>query len=151
MVNRPLVHRSQGVRPQYQRLHGTEVVIAVSQTVPSGHLAAPCHIYAFDLCRLWLFISPVLVGLIWTTINLHEPYNTGSLIDSHICGTCHMATEMASYILYECVALAEFRFCCQNNAVHCSIMKITQLRYRLEVKNIIHDSMQQSSATFTSA
>jgi predicted nucleic acid-binding protein len=32
-----------------RRLHGTEVVIAVSQTIPSGHRAAPRHtsMYAF--------------------------------------------------------------------------------------------------------
>jgi hypothetical protein len=75
------------------------------------------------LCGQWLFNDPVLVGLIWTTRNLQEksgeshqtePCNTGSSIDQLICGRCHMATETTSHILYECVALAEFRFCHVN-------------------------------------
>jgi hypothetical protein len=39
-----------------------------------------------------------------------EPCDTGSSIDSPICGRCHTATEMMPFILCECVALAEFRF-----------------------------------------
>jgi hypothetical protein len=39
-----------------------------------------------------------------------EPYNTGCPVDSPICGRCHAATEAASHIISECVALAEFRF-----------------------------------------
>jgi hypothetical protein len=39
-----------------------------------------------------------------------EPCSTGSSTDSPICGRCHMATETASHIFCECVALAEFRF-----------------------------------------
>jgi hypothetical protein len=40
----------------------------------------------------------------------NEPCNTGSSVDSPICGRCHTATETASHILCECVALAKFRF-----------------------------------------
>jgi hypothetical protein len=40
-----------------------------------------------------------------------KPCHTGSSIYSPIFGRCHMATEAASHILCECVALAEFRFC----------------------------------------
>jgi hypothetical protein len=32
-------------------------------------------------------------------------------VDNPICGRYRMATEIASHILYECVALADFRFC----------------------------------------
>jgi hypothetical protein len=39
-----------------------------------------------------------------------EPCKTGSLTDSPICGRYHMATEAASHIRCESVALAEFRF-----------------------------------------
>jgi hypothetical protein len=39
-----------------------------------------------------------------------EPGNTISSVDSSVCVRCYMATETASHILYDCVALAEFRF-----------------------------------------
>jgi len=43
-----------------RRLHGTEVVIAVSQTIPSGHRAALCHV--------WVCLSPVLGLLVVMTV-----------------------------------------------------------------------------------
>jgi hypothetical protein len=77
---------------------------------------------AFHLHAALLVVTanfPVLVGRIWTTRNLQdksgkshqtEPCDKASSVDSPICGRCHMATEMASHILCEYVAVAEFRF-----------------------------------------
>jgi hypothetical protein len=106
------------------RLHGPEVVTAASQTIPLGtgqHPVIRMPSTRMGLCCWWwLFNSPVLVGLIWTTRYLQEksgesyqtePCNTGSSVGSHICRRCQMATETASHNRCECVPLAEFRCC----------------------------------------
>jgi hypothetical protein len=52
----------------FRRLYDNEVVVAVSQTIPSGHRAAPRRTStSMGLCWWWLFNSTVLEGLIWTT------------------------------------------------------------------------------------
>jgi hypothetical protein len=97
-----------------QGLHGTEVMIAVSEMIPLGHRAASC-MYAFHSHgALWVVIVfnfMVLVGLICTTINLQEKSGRSHEPDIPVCGRCHMAIEMTSHILYECMGLAEFRLC----------------------------------------
>jgi hypothetical protein len=60
------------------------------------------------LCWWWLFNYPLLVGLIWTTRKKKEPSSTGASTDSPFFGRCYTATETASNVLCECVALADF-------------------------------------------
>lgn len=51
-------------------------------------------------------------GKKWRKPSNRAPSNTGSSIGRTIWGRCHMATETASHILYECVGLVESIFCC---------------------------------------
>jgi hypothetical protein len=106
-----------------QRLHVIEVVKAVLRTIPSGHRAWPHRIYAFYLHGALRVVTVSFPDSCETNIDhkkstakkgashQKEPCNPGSSIGSPIYRRCHMATETASRILWEYVALAEFRSC----------------------------------------
>jgi hypothetical protein len=71
-----------------RRLHGTEVVIAVSQTIPSGHQAAPSRMYASHTHWVLLAVTVYFPGSCRTNMDdkkstgkwqmpSNEPCNTG--------------------------------------------------------------------------
>jgi hypothetical protein len=56
-----------------QRLYGTEVVIAVSQTIPSGHRAAPHDMYAFHPHGTLLVVT-LIPWFLWDYYEPQEIY-----------------------------------------------------------------------------
>jgi hypothetical protein len=120
MANRSLTTEAK-MWASCQGLHGTQVVIAVTQTIPSGHRAAPSRMYAFHPhgALWWWLLIPLFLRDYYGTQKIYrekmakaikQPCNSGTSVDNPVCGRCHMVTETASHILCECMALAELIF-----------------------------------------
>jgi hypothetical protein len=72
---RQSLHRRQGVRHRAEGCMAHEVVTAVSQTIPSGHRAAPRHMYSFHPHGALVLVVQVhnLLSEILKTEKLRKP------------------------------------------------------------------------------